>query len=315
MSDCDSLDVVNSALSDDDSINAHLLEGDLDFTNELDEVNDQNFDNFDGSSNPRTRGRRRSSLFLNSIDAIIPRILVRQMLNTIENKTQITPEMARYEVKGKSIKKAIEKYRKTGSINRYLGALLFVDISGFTKLAQNYPIEDFKIFINLYFSEIINLIVDFGGEVVKFAGDALYALWSPDDGGLPPQEQHKINVAKCTACGIAINATCNDYKVSKAYPKGKTRVTVEFADPTHNTMEAEALDHVMYTAADVETQYETIETRLYVHSGVSEGEMVGVHINAADRSEFFLIGKPLEGKSSVHADFSLKPISRLINMN
>ena len=42
------------------------------------------------------------------------------------------------------------------------------------------PLEDFKTFINIYFTKIINLVTSFGGEVVKFAGDALYAIWTTD---------------------------------------------------------------------------------------------------------------------------------------
>jgi hypothetical protein len=36
--------------------------------------------------------------------------------------------------------------------------------------------------LNLYFGEMIDFIVDAGGDVVKFAGDALMAVWRLEAG-------------------------------------------------------------------------------------------------------------------------------------
>src|ERR1700712_3488235 len=62
-------------------------------------------------------------------------------------------------------------------------ALLFADISGFTalteRLAQRGPagVEELTRLLNTSFSQILDLIEAHGGDVVKFAGDALLALW------------------------------------------------------------------------------------------------------------------------------------------
>ena len=67
---------------------------------------------------------------------------------------------------------------------RFPAAVLFADISGFTalteRLAQRGPVgaEELTRFLNAYFGQLIELIVAHGGDVVKFAGDALLALWS-----------------------------------------------------------------------------------------------------------------------------------------
>ena len=118
-----------------------------------------------------------------SVDAIVPRILVRQLLDTLRQHRAGRGEgrEAGTGPQEEDLREAIQKYRTKGSIQRHRGALLFVDISGFTHLSQHYPIEDFKTFINRYFTKIIDLIVSHGGEVVKFAGDALYALWKTAD--------------------------------------------------------------------------------------------------------------------------------------
>jgi len=62
-------------------------------------------------------------------------------------------------------------------------AVLFADISGFTalseKLAQHGPVgaEELTHALNDYFGQLIAIVTAHGGEVVKFAGDALLALW------------------------------------------------------------------------------------------------------------------------------------------
>jgi class 3 adenylate cyclase len=209
-----------------------------------------------------------STIVINKlVDAVVPRILVTQILNSIQSQLQrqctAADESAQEEgggmirpcrILGREAAAAaatvIARYRKTGSIHRYRGCLLFIDISGFTNLAQKYPIEDFKSFINEYFTKIIHLVLSFGGEVVKFAGDALYALWptivsddNPNGSGnvnvnsnsngptgtgtctgrtMTQEQHHRRNVAKCTSCGIAINDKCNNYKVSKSYNRRRS---------------------------------------------------------------------------------------------
>ena len=63
------------------------------------------------------------------------------------------------------------------SIERFHGALLFVDISGFTILSQRLPVDALRLHINAYFKKILDIIFKYGGDVVKFAGDALFIVW------------------------------------------------------------------------------------------------------------------------------------------
>src|SRR5947209_8316448 len=68
-------------------------------------------------------------------------------------------------------------------LEQFEAAVMFADISGFTalseKLAQQGPqgAETLAGLLNSYFTELIGIITEQGGEVVKFAGDALLALW------------------------------------------------------------------------------------------------------------------------------------------
>src|SRR5215216_6455777 len=62
-------------------------------------------------------------------------------------------------------------------------AILFADISGFTllteRMAEKGPtgVETLARILNEYFGQLIDIIHNYGGDVVKFAGDAIIAVW------------------------------------------------------------------------------------------------------------------------------------------
>lgn len=63
------------------------------------------------------------------------------------------------------------------SIGRFYGVLLFVDISGFTALSQKLDVDHLRQFINAYFKKLIDIVRKYGGDIVKFAGDAMFIIW------------------------------------------------------------------------------------------------------------------------------------------
>jgi class 3 adenylate cyclase/tetratricopeptide (TPR) repeat protein len=64
------------------------------------------------------------------------------------------------------------------------GALMFADISGFTKLskllADRGPegAEQLNQMLNLFYGQLVGMIYEHGGDVVGFAGDAAIAIWT-----------------------------------------------------------------------------------------------------------------------------------------
>lgn len=78
---------------------------------------------------------------------------------------------------GKHTIELTENLLITPSVQRFYGAILFVDISGFTMLSQRLDVESLKNHINGYFSRILEIVDRWGGDVVKFAGDAVYVVW------------------------------------------------------------------------------------------------------------------------------------------
>jgi len=87
-------------------------------------------------------------------------------------------------------------------------AVLFVDISGFTalteQLAQRGPAgaEELSRLLNAFFTQLTDLIFAHGGDVVKFAGDALLALW--------PGELSEAT-RRATQCALAVQAALHNY--------------------------------------------------------------------------------------------------------
>lgn len=148
-------------------------------------------------------------------------------------------------------------------------ALLFVDISGFTQLSTKLKVEQLSKTINAYFQSIVEHTQAFGGDILKFAGDAVFVEWratrsslldgSPDDphdgtfgDGALGAEKAVITAA---ACAARIIDNCTDYDV---FAEDGTKVAT-----------------------------------LNLHCAIGFGEVVGVHLGNGDRMEYFIIGEPI----------------------
>jgi class 3 adenylate cyclase/tetratricopeptide (TPR) repeat protein len=98
--------------------------------------------------------------------------------------------------------------------------VLFADISGFTalteRLAQTGPggVEELTELLNGCFGELVRLVADYGGDVVRFAGDALLALW-PGEADLPAV------TARAAHCGLAMQQVLH-----ASEPAAGTRLSV-----------------------------------------------------------------------------------------
>ncbi len=71
--------------------------------------------------------------------------------------------------------------------DRFDAAIMFADISGFTRLSEHLAekgatgVEDLTRILNSFFGRLIDIIHAHGGDVAKFAGDALHAVWKVDE--------------------------------------------------------------------------------------------------------------------------------------
>lgn len=91
-------------------------------------------------------------------------------------------------------------------------ASMFVDISGFTRLSEAHAGEGTRgtefigNLLNAYFGALVDHVGAHGGDVLKFAGDALFAVWTaePDRGGAAEA------VARAAACAVEVHAIVAD---------------------------------------------------------------------------------------------------------
>jgi class 3 adenylate cyclase len=99
-------------------------------------------------------------------------------------------------------------------------AVLFTDISGFTPLAERLVqqgpegLENLSRLLNTHFGELISLVNTYGGEVVKFAGDALLALW-PVQSQPPARKDRRdltLAVRRAAQCALAIQHAMHDHE-------------------------------------------------------------------------------------------------------
>lgn len=149
----------------------------------------------------------------------------------------------------------------------FQAAVLFADISGFTRLTEGLAergpqgVETLARILNEYFGQLIDIVHEYGGDVVKFAGDAVIAIWNivPDpitaasDSGTPApitradQWQWTMRAAECA---LAIRQRLSNYKVE--------------------------------------------DTTLYLKLAIGSGSITAVHVGGVfNRWEFLLTGNPL----------------------
>src|SRR5437762_6877692 len=65
----------------------------------------------------------------------------------------------------------------TGTEERKLVTILFVDVSGFTALSEKLDPEEVRNLINACFDELVPVVQKYGGTIDKFIGDEIMALF------------------------------------------------------------------------------------------------------------------------------------------
>ncbi len=106
---------------------------------------------------------------------------------------------------------------------QFPAAVLLADISGFTALAEDLAqrgpagAEELTGLLNDYFGRLIHIVDQHGGEVVKFADDALLALWPALPDADIEVEAVAILAQRAVQCSQEIFWQLNDYLVLDKY--------------------------------------------------------------------------------------------------
>jgi class 3 adenylate cyclase/tetratricopeptide (TPR) repeat protein len=133
---------------------------------------------------------------------------------------------------GRLVRRLLERPEGTGQAHadRLTGALLLADISGFTaiteRLARGGPggAEALRGLLDGAFGPLLELVAGTGGDVLKFAGDALLACWPAGDGPERPDEADGDPAALAAAtaaaagCAEAMQAALGRYAAARRLP-------------------------------------------------------------------------------------------------
>jgi len=94
-------------------------------------------------------------------------------------------------------------------------AVVFVDVSGFTKLGEKLSAqygergsELLNDYVNGYFDSLVQETLNHGGDILKFAGDAMLVIWKPQLGA---EEELPKLVLRATACCLALVQKYDNY--------------------------------------------------------------------------------------------------------
>ncbi len=117
---------------------------------------------------------------------------------------------------------------KEPSAERLAAAVLFVDITDFTALADRLAHQDLiesehlALLLNDCFGRLIRVIHAHGGEVTKFAGDALLALWPVPShlARLGPEAQLSLSemASRSAQCALKIQEEMADFTAADGSP-------------------------------------------------------------------------------------------------
>jgi adenylate cyclase len=96
---------------------------------------------------------------------------------------------------------------------------MFTDIAGFTSIAEKMPPDEVARMLNAYFTDIVDVLLERRGTLIKFIGDAVFALW-----GAPVRLPDHARLACETA--QAIQARIEAFNATGRFPPLHTRVGI-----------------------------------------------------------------------------------------
>jgi len=106
---------------------------------------------------------------------------------------------------------------ETAGAEAMTGAVMFADISGFSRMTEILSgrpdgAERIKKALDDYLGQLIDTVTDHGGDVIKFAGDALICVWDGMGTGLPAA------VRAASACGLRAQRSLAGFLVDGEIP-------------------------------------------------------------------------------------------------
>ncbi len=96
--------------------------------------------------------------------------------------------------------------------SRVNAAILFSDIRNFVQHCEHLEAEEITSMLNDYFSEMVQVVYENGGEVDKFIGDAILAVFYPDPG---VKEKDSDASLRAIYCGLQMQERLKQFNVKR----------------------------------------------------------------------------------------------------
>ena len=155
---------------------------------------------------------------------------------------------------------------------------LFSDLEGFTKLSHAIPPEMVALLLNRYLDTLSDIVLDHGGTIDKFVGDAVVAFW-----GAP--------IARPDDADRAVKAAVAMYQAGERFrrdapegvpPLGCTRVGLHYGEAIVGNFGGEgriqytALGDSMNTAARLESANKHLKTTVLVSAAAAQRATIDI---------------------------------------
>ena len=149
---------------------------------------------------------------------------------------------------------------------------VFTDLEGFTKLSHAIEPEMVAILLNDYLDRLSEVVLEYGGTIDKFVGDAVVAFWGapiayPDDGE---------RAAKAAYALYEMGEEFRKNVPEGVPPIGRTRVGMHYGDAIVGNFGGEgriqytALGDAMNTAARLEAANKSLDTKVLISREAAE---------------------------------------------
>ncbi|MFC4171975.1 adenylate/guanylate cyclase domain-containing protein [Microvirga sp. GCM10011540] len=112
-----------------------------------------------------------------------------------------------------------------GAVELIEAALWFTDLRGFTRLSEEVPIDDVLGTLNAWFGIVGDVVEAHGGEVLKFIGDAVLAIF--------PTTSERSRKAACRDAMAAARAFCDRVDAENMVRAGSGKTELNFGLALH----------------------------------------------------------------------------------
>ena len=150
--------------------------------------------------------------------------------------------------------------------------VMFTDAVGFTKLAELMTPQDLMRKLSSYFEVLSSQVLDEGGTIDKYIGDAVMAVWN----GIEDDPEHAAHACRAALKCAAENDRLNDMWRSFGWPEMHTRVGLHMGDAVVGNIGSRTrMDHTtigacVNTASRLEGLNKSYGTRILISDVVRE---------------------------------------------